>query len=672
MSPPLPGPDADRNALGSSTSPYLRQHADNPVHWQEWGDDAFATARRRDVPVLLSIGYAACHWCHVMAHESFEDSRIASLMNENFVCIKVDREERPDIDAIYMNATVSMTGQGGWPMTSFLTPEGRPFYCGTYFPPTRRGGMPGFDEILAAISTTWTERRDEVDRVGEAVAQNLTAATSGLPDATVVLDDDLLRRSVHLLADEEDAANGGFGDAPKFPPSAHLEALLRVHEHLRDDDSLAMARRAATAMAHGGIYDQLAGGFARYAVDSAWVVPHFEKMLYDNALLLRFYAHLARATGDPTATRVTREIVSFLRSDLSVAGGFASSLDADADGVEGSTYVWTPDQLVAVLGVEDGRWAADLYGVTADGTFEHGTSTLRRHVTGPGHPEDPERTERVRSLLLAARAERVQPARDDKVVTAWNALAVTALAEAGTALDERDWVLTAADVVDGLLDRHVVDGRVRRSSLGGVVGAPDGVLEDHAALVTALFAVHQATGVERYRSAGLDLLDTTIAEFGDPQVAGSWFDTRSDATGLITRPRDPMDGATPSGGALLAEALLIASTLADGARAGRYLGLADESLGRAAVVIERAPRAAGHWLAVAAARRMGPLHLTATSPTLLSAARALAPGGAVITESSAAAESAGQPTDTVMVCRETTCSLPVGSVDDLRALLEAR
>ncbi len=413
------------NQLAGAASPYLRQHADNPVHWQQWSPAALAEAAKRDVPILLSIGYAACHWCHVMAHESFDDDEVAAAMNAGFVCIKVDREERPDIDAVYMNATVALTGQGGWPMTCFLTPDGRPFYCGTYYP------KDAFLQLLSAVASTWNERRDEVEQSSDHIASELRSMAAGLPGGGPQVDPALCDHAVAAVLRDEDTVHGGFGGAPKFPPSALLEALLRHWERTGSPQALAAVRRSGNAMARGGMYDQLAGGFARYSVDNAWVVPHFEKMLYDNALLLRAYAHWARRTGDPLARRVTAETARFLLDELRDDNMFTSSLDADADGREGSTYVWTPAQLTEMLGGDEGRWAASVFGVTEAGTFEAGASVLQL----PGDPDDPARFDRVRAALLAARRTRPQPGRDDKVVTAWNGLAITALAEASVALD---------------------------------------------------------------------------------------------------------------------------------------------------------------------------------------------------------------------------------------------
>src|SRR5271169_473189 len=405
-----PADSSATNTLGLAASPYLRQHADNPVHWQEWTPLALAEAASRDVPILLSIGYAACHWCHVMAHESFEDDGVAEAMNADFVCVKVDREERPDLDAVYMNATVALTGHGGWPMTCFLTPDGRPFFCGTYYP------KPAFTELLSAVTGTWRSRRDEVEEAGDQIASELRRLSAGLPGGGPAIEPSLCDAAVVAILADEDNERGGFGAAPKFPSSALLEALLRHHERTSDPASLAAVQRTGTAMARGGIYDQLAGGFARYSVDASWVVPHFEKMLYDNALLLRTYAHWARRTGDALARRVAAQTAAFMLDELRTEAMFASSLDADAAGAEGSTYVWTPTQLREVLGDDDGNWAATVFAVTETGTFEDGASVLQLL----SDPVDAPRLGRVRTALLAARLTRVQPTRDDKVVTAWN------------------------------------------------------------------------------------------------------------------------------------------------------------------------------------------------------------------------------------------------------------
>jgi len=657
------------NTLGLATSPYLRQHADNPVHWQQWTPRALADAAARDVPILLSVGYAACHWCHVMAHESFDDHDVAAAMNAGFVCIKVDREERPDIDAVYMNATVALTGQGGWPMTCFLTPDGRPFFCGTYYP------KQAFLQLLSAVSATWRERRGEVEEASDHIAGELRKMAGALRGGGPAVAPDLCDRAVASLLEDEDTVHGGFGGAPKFPPSALLEALLRNYERTGSPAALEAVSRAGNAMARGGIYDQLGGGFARYSVDNAWVVPHFEKMLYDNALLLRAYAHWARRTGDPLARRVTDQTARFLLDDLADGAMFTSSLDADADGREGSTYVWTPEQLNDTLGPDDGRWAAEVFAVTAAGTFEHGSSVLQY----PTDPEDPQRAERTRAALLGARRGRVQPGRDDKVVTSWNGLAITALAEAAVALDEPEFAQAATRCAQALLDLHIVDGRLRRASLGGVVGDSVAILEDHAMLSTGLSALYQLTTEAAWLTAATDLLDTALAHFVDREQPGRWFDTADDAEQLMLRPADPLDGATPSGASSITEALLIAAHLVDGERAERYLRAAGDSLRAHSVLLDGAPRSAGHWLAVAEAAVRGPLQIAvACDPSrsaLLADARRLAPGGAIVVggEVDSSALLAGRDrvagADAAYVCRGRVCDLPVTGAAELAAAL---
>ncbi|MCV7214509.1 thioredoxin domain-containing protein [Mycobacterium crocinum] len=653
------------NALGDATSPYLRQHADNPVHWQQWTPDALAEAGRRDVPILLSIGYAACHWCHVMAHESFEDDEVAAAMNADFVCIKVDREERPDLDAVYMNATVAMTGQGGWPMTCFLTPDGRPFFCGTYYP------KPQFLQLLAAVTDTWRTRRSEVEEASDQVAGELRRMAAGLPDGGPEIEPALCDHAVMAVLRDEDVERGGFGRAPKFPPSALLEALLRTYERTGSPLPLDPVVRTGTAMARGGIYDQLAGGFARYSVDADWVVPHFEKMLYDNALLLRAYAHWGRRTGDPLALRIAAETAGFLLGDLADGDMFTSALDADAAGIEGSSYVWTPAQLNEVLGGDDGAWAASLFEVTERGTFEHGSSVLQLLTD----PDDAERFERVRSALLAARSRRVQPARDDKIVTAWNGLTITALAEASVALGVPPLLTAAARCAEALLGLHIVDGRLRRASLGGVVGDSAAILDDHAALATGLLTLYQLTGDGAWLTSATDLLDIALRHFADPQRPGRWFDTADDAEQLMVRPADPLDNATPSGASLIAEALLTAAHLVDADRATRYGEAAEATLRAHSPLLARAPRSAGHWLAVAEAAVRGPLQVAVATDRpdseLLAAARQLVPGGAIVVggavDSSPLLEGRDRigGNDAAYVCRGRTCDLPVTGAREL-------
>lgn len=654
------------NALGEATSPYLRQHADNPVHWQQWTAGALAEAAARDVPILLSIGYAACHWCHVMAHESFADNDVAAVMNANFVCIKVDREERPDLDAVYMSATVAMTGQGGWPMTCFLTPDGRPFFCGTYYP------KDGFLQLLDAVADTWRHRRAEVEQASDEIAGELASMASGLPGGGPALEPAVCDHAVAAVLADEDVARGGFGGAPKFPPSALLEGLLRSYERTGDPRVLATVERALDAMARGGIYDQLAGGFARYSVDPSWVVPHFEKMLYDNALLLRVYAHWARRSGETMARKITDETAAFIVRDLGEGGMFTSSLDADADGVEGLTYAWTPAQLREVLGDDDGAWAAYIFGVTDAGTFEHGTSVLQLRDT----PDSLSRFVRARTILLAARLGRPQPARDDKVVTAWNGFAITALVDASVALDRPEFLDAATQCARSILELHVVDGRLRRASLGGRVGDSAAILEDYAGLATGLMTLHQVTGDPEWLTAATGLLDVALDHFADPDREGRWFDTADDAERLMVRPSDPLDGATPAGASLITEALQLAAHLTG---SERYASAARASLAAATPILVKLPRSGGHWLAVAEAAVRGPLQIAvACDPLdseLLNAARLLAPGGAIVVggavDSSALLRGRDRigGRDAAYVCRGHVCDLPVTTAEHLAAAL---
>jgi uncharacterized protein YyaL (SSP411 family) len=655
------------NTLSEATSPYLRQHADNPVHWQQWTPEALAEAAARDVPILLSVGYAACHWCHVMAHESFEDEQVAAVMNDGFVNIKVDREERPDLDAVYMNATVALTGQGGWPMTCFLTPDGRPFFCGTYYP------KPNFLQLLAAVTETWQTRRGEVEEASDRIAGELRSMAQGLPGGGPPVQPALCDHAVAAALQDEDVERGGFGGAPKFPPSALLEALLRSHERTGDILPLEAVERTCTAMARGGIYDQLAGGFARYSVDASWVVPHFEKMLYDNALLLRVYAHWFRRSGNPLARKVADETARFMIDGLGADHMFTSSLDADSDGVEGLTYVWTPAQLREVLGDDDGRWSATLFNVTEAGTFEHGSSVLQLQAD----PDDDPRFERVRAALLAARLTRPQPGRDDKVVTAWNGLAITALAEAGVALDEPEFLDAATQCARSIVDLHVVDGRLRRASLGGRVGDSAAILEDHATLATGLLTLYQLTNDASWLNAATGLLDVALDHFTDPDRVGRWFDTADDAEQLMVRPADPLDGATPSGASTIAEALQLAAHLAP--HGDRYAAAADATLAGATPILARLARSGGHWLAVAEAAVRGPIQIAvACDPEhseLLSAARELAPGGAVVVGGAVNSSELlldrdrVNGSDAAYVCRGRTCDLPVTTIAELTTAL---
>ncbi|MCU1588642.1 MAG: hypothetical protein JWN31_2135 [Frankiales bacterium] len=645
------------NRLSQSTSPYLQQHRDNPVDWWEWGPDAFAEAERRDVPILLSIGYAACHWCHVMAHESFENDEIAAYMNEHFVNVKVDREERPDVDAVYMEAVQAMTGHGGWPMTSFLTAKGEPFFCGTYWPSEPRHGMPSFPQVLASVSETWRTRREDVEEAGRDVVQLLSgSANAGSLEVTA----ELLDKAAASLSPSYDGVHGGWGSAPKFPPSMVLEFLLR--RWARTGEGLEQVAHTCEAMARGGMYDQLAGGFARYSVDAQWVVPHFEKMLYDNALLLRVYLHWWRASGSPFAKRVVEETGDFLLRDLRTEhGGFASALDADTDGVEGLTYSWTPAQLREVLG-DDAGWAAEQLEVTGPGTFEHGSSTLQRLL----EPDDLERYERVRSKLLDARNQRPQPGRDDKVVAAWNGLATAALAEAGAVLDRPDYLDAARRCAALLLDVHWVDGRLRRVSRDGVVGRHLGVLEDYADVAEGLLALYCATGdLDQLRGAHA-LLEVVLTQF--PDGNDGFWDTAQDAHDdepLVRRPQDPTDNATPSGAAAAVGALLSYAALTGSAP---HRDAAELALAVLAPLFARHARFAGWGCAVAEALVAGPAEVVVLDrPDLLAVARLGTSPGAVIAVNGPLAE--GREPGAAYVCRQMVCELPTTEPGRLRQQL---
>ncbi|MFD0556268.1 hypothetical protein FB566_1505 [Stackebrandtia endophytica] len=553
------------NRLGDALSPYLQQHANNPVDWWPWGEEALAEAKRRDVPLFISVGYAACHWCHVMAHESFEDPAVAEIINEHMVAVKVDREERPDIDAVYMQATMALTGQGGWPMTVFAMPDGTPFFAGTYFPREH------FVRLLEAVNDAWTDRREELMSQGAAVVQACASAGPKLADVTRACPIDgpcpdvspvpvtTLDAAAATIVGTYDRKNGGFGSAPKFPTQPALAFLLDHYDRTGDDQSLAIVRHTAERMARGGIYDQLGGGFARYSVDESWVVPHFEKMLYDNALLLQTYTDLWELTRQPFFARIAEETARFIVDDLGTAeGGFAAAFDADTGGVEGATYAWTPQQLRDTLGEEDGDHAAHIFAVSDAGTFEHGTSVLQL----PVEPADTDRYRDIKRRLLHARSERPQPDRDDKVVAAWNGLAVLALTEYA-AETGHEWADEAAGRAAELLaHRHVVDGRIRRVSRDGRVGEAVGILEDYAAVALGFMARFEATDDRDWLDRAGVLIDVIMEHFGDG--AGGFFDTAGDAEALVNRPADPTDGPTPSGWALAARALSEYSDLTDG------------------------------------------------------------------------------------------------------------
>jgi hypothetical protein len=590
------------NRLALATSPYLLQHADNSVDWYPWGDEAFSVARQRDVPVFLSVGYSACHWCHVMAHESFEDPATAAQLNADFVAVKVDREERPDVDAVYMGATQAMTGQGGWPMSVMLTPEGKPFYAGTYYPPEPRLGMPSFRQVLSAVSEAWRDRREQVERAGDQISGHLAEVATPSASSRDLDFREISDAATVVLSREYDDRHAGFGQSPKFPPSMIVEFLLRRAARTRDRDALRMAEGTLDAMARGGIYDQLGGGFARYSVDARWEVPHFEKMLYDNALLLPAYLHWWRLTGARLAERVARGTADFLLRELRTSeGGFASSIDADSEGREGAFYVWTPDELRRALGDDDGTAAAARFGVSDAGNFEAGASTLLL----PNDPPDWSEHDEVVARLLEQRAQRPRPARDGKVVAAWNGLAISALAEAGILLREARYLDAARGSARLLADVHLTaDGRLHRVSRDGVSGAPDGVLEDYACVAEGLLMLFAATGDAESFGLAVSLVDQIIERFGDG--SGGLYDTAVDAEALVVRPRDPTDNATPSGHATTAAVLTTMFGLTGDAS---YRERAERLLGMVENVARQAPRFAGRSLSVVEALADGPRQL---------------------------------------------------------------
>jgi uncharacterized protein YyaL (SSP411 family) len=552
------------NRLANETSPYLLQHADNPVDLDPWSEEAFDAAREQDKPVLLSVGYSACHWCHVMAHESFENRDIARLMNEKFINNKVDREERPDVDSIYKLAVQMLTGQGGWPMTVFLTPDGRPFYGGTYFPPEdRRLGnqvMPGFPRLLDAVANAYHSRRDEIDQSADDVTRHLEQHYQGRlrgAELTVGMLDEALRRH----GAQFDPDHGGFGGAPKFPPAMSIEFLLRSWKRIGSGRALEMAAQSLDQMARGGLYDQIGGGFHRYTVDAIWLVPHFEKMLYDNALLARVYALAWQATKEPLYRRVAEETLDYVVREMTdPKGGFYSTQDADSEGEEGKFYVWRPEEIEAVLGADRARIVNRYFDVTARGNFEaSNVLSVPRDPTTVAEEFGIEMTElervidEARAELYRARATRVWPGRDEKVLTAWNGLMLRAMAEGAVILDREDLLEVAVRNARFLKDELHQDGRLLRVWKSGRARF-DGYLEDYANLVDALISLYQATFDPAWISWATELAWTMIGDFWDEEASG-FFDTAANHEGLITRPKDVFDSAAPSGNSTAAEAL---------------------------------------------------------------------------------------------------------------------
>ncbi len=672
------------NRLADETSPYLLQHAENPVEWYPWGEEALERARAEEKPILLSIGYAACHWCHVMAHESFEDDETAAIMNRHFVNIKVDREERPDLDGIYMQAVVAMTRSGGWPMTVFLTPAGEPFFGGTYFPPTPRFGMPAFRQVLESVADAWRHRRAEIESSAQDLAGHLQRQLSldGPPDA---LRAELLDQAVRQLEEAHDAQWGGFGGAPKFPQPMTLEFLLRASLRSDAGTALAMAERTLERMAWGGIYDQIGGGFARYSTDERWLVPHFEKMLYDNALLARVYLHAYQVTGRPLYRRVVVETLDFVTRELRHdEGGFFSSLDADSEGEEGRFYVWRPAEIREALGA-DATLFMRYYGVSERGNWEgknilHVPRTLEEAAGGLGLSlaEAEARLGEARRRLYTLRAGRVWPGLDDKVLTAWNGLMLAAYAEAGAVLDRPDYLQVAEGNARFLRQRlRDRDGRLWRTWRDGGTARYRAYLEDYAFLADGLLALYQATFDEQWFSWAHELIDLVLTHFRDPEEGG-FYDTADDHETLIQRPKEVQDNALPSGNAM---AVNVLQRLALYTGEGRFGDVALPALAAMVPAMARYPTGFAHWLCAAAFALAAPPEVAiAGAPddpgtrALLDAVRqpfrphlvlGLRPPGA---ETDIPLLAERRPVDgrpAAYVCRRFVCQLPVTEPDAL-------
>jgi uncharacterized protein YyaL (SSP411 family) len=678
------------NKLIDESSPYLLQHANNPVNWYPWGEEALTKARTENKPIFLSIGYAACHWCHVMAHESFEDEETAAYMNEHFVNIKVDREERPDIDAIYMQATVAMTGSGGWPMSVFLTPDLKPFYTGTYFPPVQRYNMPAFRDVLAGIARAWQEEPEEITRVSGQVASHLQQALTSDQASETALTQDQLSAVAKALVESYDWGYGGWGAAPKFPQPMTVEFLLRRHI-AGNEGALKAAVHVLKAMSRGGMYDVVGGGFSRYSVDNFWRVPHFEKMLYDNAQLARAYLHAWQITNDPQFKQIVTETLDFVARELThPAGGFYSSLDADSEGEEGKFYVWTLDEIREVLG-GDSEFFETAYGVSERGNWE-GKTVLQRALDDSSlaarfklDPQTvPAKLAESHSRLLAARGSRVRPGTDDKVLTAWNGLMLATVAEASRTIDEPElqhkYLLMATRNVDFLLDALRAGGRLKRSWRQGKV-TNEVFLEDYAALILGLLDLYQTDFQIKWFTLAQELAEEMINLFEDPN--GGFFDAAKEAESLLLRPKDLQDNATPSGNALACEALLKLSSFTD---RGDDRDRAEQSLKLIANHALRYPTSFARWLsaadfALANVKQLAVMYESdpeTARPLLQTILSGFRPN--MVVASSAHPPSENAPAllmdrplkdgkTTVYVCEGFVCRMPVNAISDLEGLL---
>jgi uncharacterized protein YyaL (SSP411 family) len=663
------------NRLAQETSPYLLQHADNPVDWWPWGPDALARAKLLDKPIFLSIGYAACHWCHVMERESFEDEATAKELNDRFIPIKVDREERPDLDQIYMGAVQAMTGAGGWPMSVFLTPDGRPFYGGTYFPDEPRHGMPSFRQVLEGVDRAWREQRAELEQASTRLVGALVEQQR-LPSDGTEPSQQLLEGATSTIEAGFDAQNGGWGRAPKFPQPMTIEFLLRRHVATGDQRPLAMARRSLDAMAAGGIHDQLGGGFHRYATDAIWLVPHFEQMLYDNAQLARVYLHAFELTGDERYRDVATGTLDYMIRELTTPdGAFAASQDADTEGEEGKTFVWTAAEIREVLG-DDAPLFTAAYGVTDDGNWEG--HTILQRVTPPGDEATEARLANARQRLLERRQRRAQPARDDKALASWNGLAIAAMAEAGRI--DRSYVDAAIRAAETILaGLRTPEGRLKRSWKDSRATG-EGVLEDCSHLGEGLLALYGATFDERWFIAARELADTILDHFADP--AGGFFDTADDHERLVTRPKDPQDNAVPSGGSVATMLLLKLAALTGEAR---YRTTADRAIGSVTAFAPRHGTGFANWLSAMDFALAPVVEIAVVGDPAADETRKLLAPATVgyrpnqVLAASADPESSAVPLlggrfaidgrPTAFVCRNFACRQPVNEPEALAALL---
>jgi len=670
------------NRLADETSPYLLQHQDNPVDWYPWGEAARAKARLLDRPILLSVGYSACHWCHVMAHESFEDPDTAQLMNRLFVNVKVDREERPDVDAIYMDAVQRLTGRGGWPMTVFLTPNGEPFYAGTYFPKDDRPGMPSFSRVMLAVADAWQNRRADVQTQADGIVATIDRTfppTEDLPDGTALV------KALEVIRNLFDHEHGGFGGAPKFPQEPVLEFLLRIGDAPWASGTLDMVQATLMKMAQGGIFDHVGGGFARYAVDARWLIPHFEKMLYTNAQLARLYLRAWQMTGQSRFRAVAIATLDYMERDLRLpAGGFAAAEDADSEGIEGKFYVWSEAEFRSIVGDDAAVLAGTYFGVTPGGNFE-GANHLHEarsiEEVAAEHGTTREEVERAlaaaRTRLLEARDHRIRPGLDDKVVTSWNGLAVRALAEAGAILGNRRYLDLAEETARFVLEHNRDDtGRLLRSWGRGQAGRR-GFSEDYAALAVGLFALYQATGDPGWYSEAMTLVEQLVELFADQD--GGFFTTGSDAEALITRPKDQYDSPHPSANSMAAEALLMASLYTGD---GNLRGLAEGTIRAGGSLIQGAPTGVGHLLAVLSSLLLPPREVAIVGPEADELARVVwerfRPDVALAVDRNGEASTIpllagrqGRDITRAFVCRDFVCELPVFDVESLRRQLDA-